>query len=352
MRQSSSFNPHWSIVVSFIAILIIEAIVPDEYVISYGFIVPILLAADHIDYPRNQWVSVLAVIATLVSGLSEQPQQVFQLHPEIFVNRVIVSLLLLAVTWMSQRQASSIESIDYQAIAHHQFALMESRSKFIDAMSRDFITAFLGAIETISTFRQGDFGVVTPAQEHALAVMSRSHRLGVHQIEIMLDIKSDDEYGLCLNYQRTDLAIVAKSAIDHVTDLATSRQIEIQFVNENDTTELVCDPARIDRVLTSLLLNAVSQSPLGSQVIFRTIDLPTDYLVQVADFGRAIKPEDLPDIFSKLHYNRISRHAKGAGSGLYLSQKIIEAHGGKIWVEPISSVGVTFSFTIPKALDR
>lgn len=260
--------------------------------------------------------------------------------------------LSLFTAWLSRTGESRIESIDHQAIVEHQSARIESRARFADGMSRDFTTAFLGAIETINSFQQGDFGAVTPAQEQALAVMSRSHRLCVHQIQIMLDIKSNDEHGLCLSYQQADLTTIATLAIDNVADLATSRQVQIQFINESDNAELVCDPTRIDQVLTSLLLNAVGQSPLDSQVILRTIDRTSDYLVEIIDSGQAIKPEDLPNIFSNFHHNRISRHTKGAGSRLYLSQKIIETHGGEIWVESIDPVGVTFSFTIPKAFDR
>ncbi|MCY7366564.1 MAG: sensor histidine kinase [Chamaesiphon sp.] len=119
-------------------------------------------------------------------------------------------------------------------------------------------------------------------------------------------------------------------------------------MNESTTTEIECDPDRIDRVFTNLLLNAINQSPPHSQVVVSLNEEPTKYLVRVIDRGRGIKSENLQHIFDRFYSSEIGRRAKGAGLGLYLIRQIIETHGGTIEVEPAVAKSVTFLFVLPK----
>ena len=148
--------------------------------------------------------------------------------------------------------------------------------------------------------------------------------------------------------QNTDLEKIATNAIETLADLAKSRQVKIEWVNECATTQIDCDPDRIERVFTNLILNAIYQSPPHSSVIVDLQAKSNQYLVRVIDQGRGIKPADLPSIFAKYYQGEIGRRSKGAGLGLYLVKQIIETHGGTIEVEPIVAKGVTFIFTLPK----
>ena len=360
MRQLLS-NPFWLITVSFIIILSLEAIAPDEYVISYSYIVPIIFATYRTNTYWCKLVVFAAVICTLLCGLSWQLGQLSQIQPDLLVNRVIVAIALPIVAWMSdgeqRRYSESVtsnfhsEQIIQQVDLDRQSRMIGLRTDFINTLVHDLKTPLLGAIETINTFQRGDFGAVTTLQERALAVMSRSHRSSVHQIQTILEVYSSDENGFSLNYQAGDLVTIASDAISTLADLAASRQVRMKLVNEITANELSCDPCRIDRVFTNLLMNAIYQSPPKSEVLICLIDRSTDYFIQIIDRGRGIKPEDLPHIFNKFYQTQINRHAKGAGLGLYLSKQIIETHGGEIWVESTLPRGATFSFTIPKTND-
>jgi two-component system, NarL family, sensor kinase len=185
-------------------------------------------------------------------------------------------------------------------------------------------------------------------QKHALDVMSRAHKTSIHNLQTILETCQNDNHGLYLNYQTSNLELIATDAIDTLIDLAKNRQVQIELVNESSTSQIECDPDRIDRVFTNLLLNAINQSPPQSKILVSMREESDRYLVRVIDRGRGIKTEDLPHIFAKFYQGSIGRRAKSAGLGLYLVRQIIEIHGGTIEVEANVEKGVTFLFTLPK----
>jgi two-component system sensor histidine kinase VicK len=106
------------------------------------------------------------------------------------------------------------------------------------------------------------------------------------------------------------------------------------------------DAALLDRVVTNLIDNAVRYTNAGGSVTVRLRERDGDALVEVADTGIGIAEEHLPFIFDAFY--RVSRDTKGSGLGLAIAKTIVEAHGGKIWVESITGKGSNFCFTIPK----
>lgn len=111
---------------------------------------------------------------------------------------------------------------------------------------------------------------------------------------------------------------------------------------------LTADRAKIAQVMENLLGNAVKFSPQGSEITVSGKALANCFVVMVADQGPGIAPEDQEHIFDKF-YRVAGRDASrpGLGLGLYLVKQIIEAHGGKIWIESTLGTGSKFFFTLP-----
>jgi K+-sensing histidine kinase KdpD len=113
---------------------------------------------------------------------------------------------------------------------------------------------------------------------------------------------------------------------------------------------LEADPRWIKQVFRNVLDNAVKYSPEGGLIVIRGEVRPNNILVTVADQGIGISPEDLSILFER--YLRIRSSANldipGSGLGLPISRAIIEAHGGRIWVESKQGEGTTIYFTLPK----
>jgi signal transduction histidine kinase len=110
------------------------------------------------------------------------------------------------------------------------------------------------------------------------------------------------------------------------------------------------DRNRLDQVLSNLLGNAFKFTPEGGQVVVRARKVDASVEITVEDSGPGIPAADLPRIFDR--YWRGDRASRdGAGLGLAICKGIVDAHGGKIWVESALGRGTTFRFTVPCAAD-
>jgi signal transduction histidine kinase len=109
------------------------------------------------------------------------------------------------------------------------------------------------------------------------------------------------------------------------------------------------DYERIRQVLTNLVSNAVKYSPDGGVIRIGGWPEADRAIVYVADQGIGIPPEEQEQIFQRFYRvdNRLRREAQGSGLGLYLARAIVEAHGGRIWVESQVNRGSRFMFTLP-----
>ncbi|WP_147477194.1 cell wall metabolism sensor histidine kinase WalK [Corallococcus sp. AB038B] len=109
------------------------------------------------------------------------------------------------------------------------------------------------------------------------------------------------------------------------------------------------DAARLERVVTNLLTNALKYSPKETPVDVRLSAAHDQAVVSVTNQGAGLSPRDAARLFDKYYRTEDGRSAdgKGLGLGLYISRLIVEAHGGHIWVESEPDRGVTFFFSVP-----
>ena len=113
--------------------------------------------------------------------------------------------------------------------------------------------------------------------------------------------------------------------------------------------ELVtADERRIRQVVFNLLSNAVKFTPQGGSVVVGSAQENGEVLVSVTDTGPGIAPEDQERIFEEFQQTEVGQEQReGTGLGLALSRKLVELHGGRIWVESEPGRGSTFTFTLP-----
>ncbi|MCY1032880.1 ATP-binding protein [Corallococcus sp. BB11-1] len=109
------------------------------------------------------------------------------------------------------------------------------------------------------------------------------------------------------------------------------------------------DAARLERVVTNLLTNAIKYSPKGTPVDVRLSAVHEQAVVSVSNLGAGLAARDAARLFDKYYRTEDGRSAdgKGLGLGLYISRLIVEAHGGHIWVESEPDRGATFFFSVP-----
>ncbi|MFA5516197.1 MAG: ATP-binding protein [Desulfuromonadales bacterium] len=152
--------------------------------------------------------------------------------------------------------------------------------------------------------------------------------------------------GLHLCRESCDInALVQETGLTHSVH---SGRHAIEIVLQDKSVELSLDRGKITQVLENLLSNAIKYSPNGGAVQICGGLVPGAYQVYVKDEGIGLSRQEAARVFDKF-YRVDGSHsaAPGTGLGLSISKHIVEAHGGRIWVESKKGQGATFYFTLP-----
>jgi signal transduction histidine kinase/CheY-like chemotaxis protein len=153
-----------------------------------------------------------------------------------------------------------------------------------------------------------------------------------------------------VDLQDVHLPQVIESSVGDVQGTAQQKGIEIRSDVSAGLPQVRGVPKRLQQALTNLLSNAVKFTPAGGMVSVSCHEVDDQVQIDVADTGIGVPPEEVPKIFDDF-YRGMKVDASGIGLGLSIAKKIVEAHGGRIWVESPcreSGVGSKFSFTLPK----
>jgi len=166
-------------------------------------------------------------------------------------------------------------------------------------------------------------------------------------VEHLLDLGRMESGRLSLDKQRTDLGQLARNIIKTMEPLT----VQHRFVDDFPVEPLVAavDAKRIEQVLRNLLDNAIKYSPDGGTITVQERRDKSQILFSVSDEGIGIPADERERIFERFHRveNDVTRRMRGAGLGLAVCRGIVEAHGGRIWVESQPGAGSTFCFTLP-----
>jgi signal transduction histidine kinase len=138
-----------------------------------------------------------------------------------------------------------------------------------------------------------------------------------------------------------------ETACTTMMPLAKQKGILLDIKTKTDLEEIPFDNDKIMQVLINLINNALKFTEKGS-IIISVEDRKQDICVAIKDTGTGIAEEDLGILFESFSQVGQGKRTKGTGLGLNISQKIVEAHKGKIWVESTLGEGTIFYFSLPK----
>jgi signal transduction histidine kinase len=172
-------------------------------------------------------------------------------------------------------------------------------------------------------------------------------------IDDLFELSQIDARGERLVLQRADLAALLGEAVESFAMRAAARGVEVRLVAEGPAI-LPIEPAKIARVLSNLVDNALRHAPSGTAIEVVLSRQPGEYLVAVRDHGDGLSATDLPRVFDRFYRGEKSRSREfgGAGLGLAIARGIVVAHGGRIWAANASDGGAVFTFALPLAHER
>jgi signal transduction histidine kinase len=161
----------------------------------------------------------------------------------------------------------------------------------------------------------------------------------------LLDVSRLEAGKLGLEYERTDLVALVEDVAARARLISDRHQISVQAPSALDAQ---VDPLRLEQVLTNLVDNAVKYSPGGGPIdvtVFLAADNYTE--ICVTDHGLGIPVEKRAQIFERFYQAHAGGNRRGLGLGLYISQQIVEQHGGVLRAAFPTDGGTRFIVRLP-----
>ncbi|HSB65342.1 MAG TPA: ATP-binding protein [Anaerolineales bacterium] len=223
----------------------------------------------------------------------------------------------------------------------------ELKSTFISVISHELKTPVALIKGYVGTLRREDADWDREIVKDSLAVIEEEADRLTGLIENLLDASRLQAGGLSINLTDVSLNIIAERIANRFQIQSAIHKIIVDFPEDFPTVS--ADETRLEQVLSNLVSNSIKYSPQGGEIRISGQVRPAQVIVCVSDQGPGVASEDIPHIFDRFYRSsNAKRTTKGAGLGLYLARAVIEAHGGRIWVDPRPGDGARICFSIPR----
>ncbi|MEW6661114.1 MAG: ATP-binding protein [Bacillota bacterium] len=230
------------------------------------------------------------------------------------------------------------------------------KSEFLAAVSHDLRTPLTAIVAFTEVLRDGFLGEVSPEQDEYLIGIARNSEQLVATINSLLDLSKIEEGKMELHRNFCIPMELADEVVRQMRPLAVRKKIDLQSNVGRDLPRLFVDCSRARQVLINLVGNALKFTPEGGRVnIEATLSPGRDQvIISVEDTGCGIAEADMGIIFEAYRQGREAEkcEAKGTGLGLALAKRLVELHGGNIWVTSAPGKGSRFSFSLPVSLNE
>ncbi len=226
--------------------------------------------------------------------------------------------------------------------------LDEMKTNFVSTVSHELRTPLTSMIASVSLMREGLAGEVTPKQKRLLDLIYRNSDRLHELINDILDLSRLESGTHRLQYAETTFRELAEDSVSMLTGAADGRGVKLVVESARDYPMCV-DPGKIKQVLVNLIGNAVKFTPPEGRVRILAESRDAGLRLCVEDSGIGIPQDHLDRVFDRFHQveDAMTRTNRGSGLGLTICQKIVENHGGRIWVESEFGKGSRFIFEIP-----
>jgi signal transduction histidine kinase len=242
--------------------------------------------------------------------------------------------------------------IELEHISGEVVKLVEERRsfvRFLSVVAHDLQSPLVATQSLLSYMVDGYTGELTDGQKDLMQRGIRRIDGLLTLITDLLDIPRIEAGQLNREMREISLNDVIKQATDGLDNLTRQKGLTLKVELPESSPKVYASNRRLVQVVTNLASNAINYTREGT-VLVKAIDGEDEVRVEVTDTGIGIPPEDLPRLFADF-FRGSNVGVKGTGLGLSISKRIIEAHGGKIWVDspaPETGTGSKFTFTLPK----
>jgi signal transduction histidine kinase len=224
------------------------------------------------------------------------------------------------------------------------------KSEFLANMSHELRTPLNAILGFSQVLRERMFGDINEKQEEYLDDILSSGNHLLLLINDVLDLSKVEAGQVELEAAPFSLREALERGVVMVRERATRDGVKVAIAADPDVDIIEGDERRVRQIIFNLLSNAVKFTPAGGSVDVTAAQVDGEARVAITDTGRGIAPEDHERIFEEFQQSEAGteqREGTGTGLGLTLSKRLVELHGGRIWVESELGKGSTFVFTLP-----
>ena len=294
--------------------------------------------------------------------IAEQPAGAVErdLEADIFQQRAVrvaLVLLLLGATFLLGRSTSQIArgrrelsvALALQQETGRQLEIVSRhKSEFLSSVSHELRTPLNAIIGFADVLKGGMAGALTGRQSEYLGDILDSGRHLLSLINDILDLAKVEAGRMELDVTTFSLPDALGNGVTMVRDRAKQHAIDLRLEISPDVDAISGDERKIKQIVFNLLSNAMKFTPDGGRVALSAERRDGEIRVAVRDSGIGISTEDQGRIFEEFAQTREGRRAaEGTGLGLTLTKRLVELHGGRIWVESEPGKGSTFTFSLP-----
>jgi PAS domain S-box-containing protein len=230
-----------------------------------------------------------------------------------------------------------------------------AKSNFLANMSHELRTPLNAIIGFSELLGDQSFG---PLNEKQQRYVNNVHTSGRHLLQLVndiLDLAKVEAGRLVLEPESINVKALLHDMQRGLEPLAVAKRQTFTLEIPEELPTLIADRSKVKQILYNLLSNAIKFTKEGGRLGVRASPVPANdhgqpqIQIAVWDSANGIAPEDLPRIFLEFEQLDSSyvRQQEGTGLGLALSQRLVEAHGGRIWVESTVGQGSTFTLVLP-----
>jgi len=232
-----------------------------------------------------------------------------------------------------------------------------TRMRRLETIRRDFITNIshelrtpLASIKALTeTLKDGALEDPSAAN-HFLERMDIEVDALTQMVSELLELTRIESGQVPLKIKPAKPCKLVNRAIKRLREQAERSGINLETYCPDNLPKIYADSSRLGQVLANLLHNAIKFTPEGGEVNLTVTQYADVVEFSVQDTGIGIPSNDLPRIFERFYKADQARTEGGTGLGLAIARHLVEAHGGRIWVESTLGNGSTFFFTIPIAI--
>ena len=230
--------------------------------------------------------------------------------------------------------------------------LNAQKNQFLGMAAHDLRNP-LGVIQAFSEFLLSDLPAsVSPQHMEFVQEIQHLSKFMLGMVNDLLDIATIDAGKVNLNLEPVNLADLVAQNLKLNRVLAARKEIELSLTCSPDLPRVWADPGKLQQVLNNLLSNALKFSQPQTRVTVVCTVVGAEVAVAVTDQGPGIPPGEIANLFKAFARTSVKSTAgeKSTGLGLLITKRIVDGHGGRIWVDSEIGRGTTFTFTLPREI--